>query len=413
MACPETGGSNPVRLFFVAISLKKRKNGSMRSLLDTDFYTFTVGMAAFHTAPTAQAVFEFKCRNEDVTFDAGFAMRFQRALGEADGMRFQEAEIKYLSKVGKFSDAYLDFLKNFEFDASKIVWSIDENGRLGIWVRGTWHDRMIYEVPILAMVNEAYYGGRGDLNAGRKILRGKIELIRKHNDKQINRLIKFTEFGTRRRYSFNWQCEVLQTLQQEIPENLVGTSNVYLSRTFGIPVIGTQSHQWYQAFQALVPVKDSLKAALDAWLMVHRGRYATALTDIVGSKAFYGRMEPLHWKAFDGFRGDSGDNEWWLNLTKEALLDADVDPQTKKVYLSNGLDVPESLDLFDDYSDTFRELNFAIGTKFTNHFPHKALNIVMKMTELNGAPVAKLSDDAGKGMCKDEVFLASLKKTFA
>ena len=40
------------------------------------------------------------------------------------------------------------------------------------------------------------------------------------------------------------------------------------------------------------------------------------------------------------------------------------------------------------------------------------LNIVMKLTDCNGQPVAKLSDSPGKTLCDDETFLAYLRQVF-
>lgn len=40
----------------------------------------------------------------------------------------------------------------------------------------------------------------------------------------------------------------------------------------------------------------------------------------------------------------------------------------------------------------------------------QSLNIVMKVTEANGQPVAKISDTSGKGMCKDETYVDYLTR---
>lgn len=48
---------------------------------------------------------------------------------------------------------------------------------------------------------------------------------------------------------------------------------------------------------------------------------------------------------------------------------------------------------------------------FHKHTEEKALNIVIKLQYVNGRPVAKLSDDIGKGMCRDEEYLEYLKRS--
>jgi nicotinate phosphoribosyltransferase len=70
--------------------------------------------------------------------------------------------------------------------------------------------------------------------------------------------------------------------------------------------------------------------------------------------------------------------------------------------------------LHDEFVDEFGKIIFGIGTKLTNDFdyPEGPLNIVIKLTEVCGKPVAKISDSPGKGMCNDEAYLQELKKTF-
>ena len=80
---------------------------------------------------------------------------------------------------------------------------------------------------------------------------------------------------------------------------------------------------------------------------------------------------------------------------------------------SDGLDMPRGArDCYGHFADRV-QCGFGIGTE--SHQRHRAstpLNIVMKLTECNGQPVAKLSDTPGKTLCKDETFLAYLRQVF-
>ena len=42
----------------------------------------------------------------------------------------------------------------------------------------------------------------------------------------------------------------------------------------------------------------------------------------------------------------------------------------------------------------------------------KPINIVIKLVQCNGRPVAKISDSPGKTICQDRFFVKSLKKAF-
>lgn len=59
------------------------------------------------------------------------------------------------------------------------------------------------------------------------------------------------------------------------------------------------------------------------------------------------------------------------------------------------------------------QLSFGIGTRLTCDIPQvKPLNIVIKLVECNGKPVAKLSDSPGKTICHDKAFVRALRKAF-
>lgn len=59
------------------------------------------------------------------------------------------------------------------------------------------------------------------------------------------------------------------------------------------------------------------------------------------------------------------------------------------------------------------KLSFGIGTRLTCDLPQvKPLNIVIKLVECNGKPVAKLSDSPGKTICHDKAFVRALREAF-
>ncbi|HCF3224808.1 TPA: nicotinate phosphoribosyltransferase, partial [Pseudomonas aeruginosa] len=115
-------------------------------------------------------------------------------------------------------------------------------------------------------------------------------------------------FGTRRRFSYRTQEEVVHILKRDFPGRFVGTSNVHLAREYDLKPIGTMAHEWLMAHQQLGPrLVDSQQAALDCWVREYRGQLGIALTDCITMDAFLDDFDLYFAKLFDGLRHDSGD----------------------------------------------------------------------------------------------------------
>ena len=84
---------------------------------------------------------------------------------------------------------------------------------------------------------------------------------------------------------------------------------------------------------------------------------------------------------------------------------------TKRLVFSDGLELHKAIEIWRHFADRV-QCGFGIGTHLTNDVGLTPLNIVMKLVECNGQPVAKLSDSPGKTMCTDETFLAYLRQVF-
>ena len=114
-------------------------------------------------------------------------------------------------------------------------------------------------------------------------------------------------------------------------------------------------------------------------------------------------------KLFDGVRHDSGDPFEWGEKIIQHYEKNRVDPKTKTMVFSDGLDIPKAIKLHKRFADRSNPA-FGIGTNLTNDLGPKALNIVMKMVKCNGQPVAKISDSPGKAMCEDPWYLRNLAR---
>jgi nicotinate phosphoribosyltransferase len=276
---------------------------------------------------------------------------------------------------------------------------------------------MAFEIYVLAIVNELYFR-RADqaaaLAEGRARLRAKIAALREFGAREPARAhpFEFFDFGVRRRFSGAWQDEVVRTLKDEVPEFFKGTSNVHLAKKYGLVAIGTMAHEYLQSYQAFdVRLRDFQKMALENWVQEYRGDLGVALTDVVGMDAFLRDFDLYFAKLFDGLRHDSGDPVEWGEKALAHYATLRIDPHSKRLTFSDGLDLETAFSIWRHFADR-TQTGFGIGTSLTNDVGLVPLNIVMKLTQCNGQPVAKLSDSPGKTLCKDETFLAYLRQVF-
>jgi nicotinate phosphoribosyltransferase len=153
-------------------------------------------------------------------------------------------------------------------------------------------------------------------------------------------------------------------------------------------------------------------AALECWVKEYRGLLGIALTDCIGMDSFLKDCDLYFAKLFDGLRHDSGDPLTWANKAIQHYEKLGIDPMSKTLVFSDGLDFPKALELYRQLSGQIN-VSFGIGTRLTCDIPGvEPMNIVIKMTACNGAPVAKISDSPGKTQCRDENFVAYLKHVF-
>lgn len=390
----------------------------IQSLLDTDLYKFTMLQVLLHKYPQTHSVYLFRCRNlDEVAYP--LAELLDDVNAELDALctlRFTADELQYLRGLRFIKSDFVDYLELFELKRRFIVASIDASGRLDIRIEGPMIQAMMFEIYVLAIVNELYFrrlDQAAALAEGERRLAAKITLLKGYRTRMQDNDVPFllSDFGTRRRYSFAWQRHVIERLK-EVPEIFRGTSNVYFAKTLGLTPIGTMAHEFLQAFQALdVRLRNFQKAALEAWVQEYRGDLGIALTDVVGMDAFLRDFDLYFAKLFDGLRHDSGDPYVWGDKAYQHYKRLKINPKTKMLNFSDGLTLESAWDLYEYFNDRF-QLGFGIGTHLTNDMGQTPLNIVLKLVECNGQSVAKISDSPGKTMTDNDTFLAYLRQVF-
>ncbi len=390
----------------------------IHSLLDTDLYKFTMLQVVLHKFPQTHSVYHFRCRNlEDTVYPlTDILADLNQQLDYLCQLQFKDHELQYLRSLRFIKSDFVDYLELFQLKRRFIQASIDAEGRLDIWVEGPMVQAMMFEIFVLAIVNELYFRRiRSDavLLEGERRLQAKMLLLKQYQQQNPNDPpFLVSDFGTRRRYSYEWQKHVIAEFHQAAPHIFRGTSNVLIAKELGITPIGTMAHEFLQAFQALdVRLRDFQKAALETWVQEYRGDLGIALTDVVGMDAFLRDFDLYFAKLFDGLRHDSGDPYEWGDKAYAHYKKLKVDSKSKMLTFSDGLNLEKAWDLHHYFKDRF-QVSFGIGTNLTNDMGQTPLNIVLKLVECNGQSVAKISDSPGKTMTDNDTFLAYLRQVF-
>lgn len=379
------------------------------SLLDTDLYKFTMQQVVFHRFPIADVEYAFKCRNAGVDLRP-YAAEIEAEIARYCVLRFQEEEIAYLDTLPYLKPSYLDALRRFTLNPEAVKITCDSEFRLHI--QGNWFQTILFEVPVLAIINEVYFRNMQPLTAG-ILAEGRRRLEEKCRLAQESGLenMQVMEFGTRRRYSRAWQDEVIGALKEQLAGHFLGTSNVASARKYGLKRYGTMAHEFLQACQAFVALPDFQQYAFETWMQEYRGQLGIALSDVVGMDGFFRDFDRLFCMAYDGARHDSGDPMVWGDRLIAHYERLGLDPKSKQAVFTDSLDIPRALEIARYFRGRI-QTSFGIGTNLTNDLGFPALNIVIKMTRCNGRPVAKVSDAPGKTMCDDTVFLNYLRQVF-
>lgn len=386
---------------------------SVQNLLDTDFYKLSMMQAVLHNYPNTEVEFEFRCRNaEDLR---PYLAEIRHQIERLAEIEVTADQLSFLERIPFLKADFIRFLSLFRFNLRYVQTSI-EDGQLCIRLRGPWLHVILFEVPLLAIVSEVrnrYRYREVLLEQASERLYQKLDWLKAEASPAELQGFQLADFGTRRRFSYRVQEEMVHILKRDFPGRFVGTSNVHLAREYDLKPIGTMAHEWLMAHQQLGPrLIDSQGAALDCWVREYRGLLGIALTDCITMDAFLTDFDLYFAKLFDGLRHDSGDPLVWAEKAIAHYQKLGIDPMSKTLVFSDGLTLPNALALYRALHERIN-LSFGIGTNLTCDIPGvEPMSIVIKMTACNGQPVAKISDAPGKTQCHDDNFVAYLRHVF-
>ncbi len=366
------------------------------SILDNDFYKFTMQHAVIKLFPYAKARYQFINRGKH-EFPVNFADRLRKAINEMATLKLTHSEKEFLRDKCPYLDpTYLDFLQGYRYDPSEV--KIEQNGTdLKVSIEGFWYRTILWEVPIMALICELFYQETNqNRHSDELVIKTVEDKIEKYRDLDI----VFAEFGTRRRHSYEVHDLVVKTLKEKGKGTFIGTSNVYLAMKYNTKPIGTHAHEWFMFHAAKYGFKMANLMGLEHWTEVYRGDLGIALTDTYTTEVFFEQFDKKFAKLFDGVRHDSGDPLEFGDKTIAHYQQLGIDPLTKTIIFSDGLNY-DKVERITKHCKNRIGLSFGIGTDLTNDVGLKPMNIVLKMTEAkpknaDWTGVVKLSDEPMK-----------------
>lgn len=379
------------------------------SLLDNDFYKFTMQHAVIKLFPYAKARYAFINRGKH-KFPPGFYKQLRSAIDAMASLKLTKEEKNFLREKCPYLDpTYLDFLEGYRYDPSEIT--ITQKGEeLSVTIEGNWYRTILWEVPVMALICELYYIAtqqerQGDEEIKQTVL-SKINQYKKWN-------VKFAEFGTRRRHSYHVHDLIVKTLEQNKENSFIGTSNVHLAMKYQTKPIGTHAHEWFMFHAAKYGYKRANITGLEHWVDVYRGDLGIALTDTYTTDSFFRHFDKKFAKLFDGVRHDSGAPVEFGLKTIAHYQKLGIDPLNKTIIFSDGLNKEKVQHIAQSLHGKIG-MSFGIGTDLTNDVGLKPMNIVLKMMEAQPenerwTGVVKLSDEPKKHTGTEEDILLCKK----
>ncbi|KAF2867917.1 Quinolinate phosphoribosyl transferase [Massariosphaeria phaeospora] len=431
------------------------------SLLDTDLYKLTMQCCILKFFPDVSVTYSFTNRTPDKKLSRAASKWIQAQVDKLENVSLSAEELEFLKRTCPyFSDQYLHFLSEFHLRPSKQLklefTAIDDTGSdsdLGdfrIHTEGLWIDTILYEIPLLALISEAYFKfcDTDWTHAGQ------VDKAYEKGQKLLQEGCMFSEFGTRRRRDYHTQDLVLQGLRRAQDEaiqkgwqgKLTGTSNVHFAMKHGLSPIGTVAHEWFMGVAAITnDYEHANETALAYWTATFgEGVLSIALTDTFGTPTFLKAFRksipqitaalpssastlasatastdpdtaqtlsstgaPLgspktYAQVFTGVRQDSGDPLDFIKLMRE-FYDQEGIKDKKTIVFSDSL----NLDLCFKYKAAAEaqgfQPTFGVGTFLTNDFVQEStgkksipLNIVIKIASASGRYAVKISDNIGK-----------------
>ena len=348
--------------------------------------------------PRAKVRYSLIVRSK-IDFPDDFAKNLREQIKYMEDLFLFDKEKKFFEEKCNYIDpSYFDFLEGYRYNSSE-VGVIQNGGELQVNVEGYWYRTILWEVPLLALISELYFVMTGEKikneNERHEINQKKASLFNYSS-------VKVADFGTRRRYSYAIQKEMVEDLSSRMTKGLfVGTSNVSLAQLYNLTPIGTEAHEWFMFHAANYGFQMANELGLKHWADIYNGDLGTALADTFTTEAFLKAFNKKYSKLYDGVRQDSGDVYEFANKLIDHYKKMGIDPLSKTIVFSDSL-TPEKAVEIQKWCNGLIKCSFGIGTNLSNDVGVTPLNMVIKLasakptSEDEWIPTIKLSDVSGK-----------------
>jgi len=390
----------------------------IKSVLDDDMYKVTMQNAVVAQYPNAIARYQFINRGK-TKFPQGFASLLREQVDLCNNLSMTMDEKEFISRKCYFlHPPFIDFLYGFKFNPSEVsIFQVDDD--LEISIEGPWYSAIRWEVVLMAMISELYFKvSKNIILTAPNLLDtptqvGENAILKLTKLKDAN--IKYADFGTRRRFSYNVQNKVVETFKKYGGNLFSGTSNIHLAMINDITPIGTQAHEWFSFHGAKYGFKMANTSAMGKWVDTYHGNLGIVLPDTFGTSNFWKSFDSFYARLFDGVRHDSGDPIKFGENTISHYNNLRIDPRGKTIVFSDGITTDEAVRIQKYFKDRIK-ISFGIGTHFTNDVGALPLNMVIKMIQCkpdknsDWLHTIKLSDVQGKHTGDPET-VALCKKT--
>jgi nicotinate phosphoribosyltransferase len=366
----------------------------IKHFTDNDLYKFTTMNAIQKKFPTAEVIYRFVNRGK-TEFPEGFAEALRAEVDQMINLSLTNEEAGFIrSKCYYFEPVFIDLLRGYRYNPAEVRIT-QTGGTLDVEIEGLWYRTVLWEVPLMAIISELYFkmtGQKPDHYEPRAIAKSK---------EFANISAEVSEFGTRRRFSFDVQDRIVEIMKEHLGKFMNGSSNLYLAMKYNLTPIGTHPHEWFMYHGALFGYRIANTIALENWVDVYQGNLGIALTDTYTSDNFFQSFSTKYAKLFDGVRWDSGDPIVFTDKVLKHYLANRIDAKGKTIVYSDALDLEKVKEIKQYVNGRVHDV-YGIGTYLTNDVGVKPLNMVIKIFAArpneaeNFIPTVKLSDVDGK-----------------